>query len=84
MKNDSPSQNRPTARKKPQFNYQEIFEYLPEGVFTIDTQWRITSFNKTAEKITDYSKDEVIGRHCWEVFKSELCKKGCPLSICVE
>ncbi|MFP4650146.1 MAG: sigma-54 interaction domain-containing protein [Desulfobacterales bacterium] len=84
MKNDSLPQNRNTARKKPHFNYQEIFEYLPEGVFTIDTQWKITSFNKTAEKITDYRRQEVIGRHCWEVFRSELCSKGCPLSICFE
>ena len=69
---------------EPRLDYQEIFQYLPEGVFTIDTLWRITSFNKTAEHITGYRKDEVIGRHCWEVFCSELCHKGCPLGICFE
>ncbi|MFO7877374.1 MAG: sigma 54-interacting transcriptional regulator [Desulfovermiculus sp.] len=69
---------------EPRLDYQEIFQYLPEGVFTIDTLWRITSFNRTAEGLTGYNKDEVIGRHCWEVFCSELCHKGCPLGVCFE
>ncbi|MCF8037129.1 MAG: sigma 54-interacting transcriptional regulator [Desulfobacteraceae bacterium] len=80
-KNTTPE---PPEHIAPRFDYQQLFEYLPEGVFTIDTQWRITSFNKTAEKITDYRRDEVIGRHCWEVFRSELCRRGCPLSLCFE
>lgn len=84
MGKDSVPDNQQTANTKPRFDYQELFEYLPEGVFTIDSRWRITSFNKTAEKITDYTKEEVIGRHCWEIFRSELCRKGCPLSICFE
>lgn len=77
----------PDKKKGPaetRMDYQKLFEYLPEGVFTIDTQWRITSFNRTAEQITEYRRDEVIGRHCWEIFRSELCRKGCPLSICFE
>ncbi|MFW5818655.1 MAG: PAS domain-containing protein [Desulfovermiculus sp.] len=41
---------------EPRLDYQEIFQYLPEGVFTIDTLWRITSFNKTAEGITGYNR----------------------------
>ena len=65
-------------------DYQKLFQSLPEGVFTIDPLWRITSFNKTAEQITGYSKAEVIGRHCWEIFCSELCQKGCPLGLCFE
>ncbi len=68
----------------PRMDYQSLFQSLPEGVFTIDTQWRITSFNKTAEQITGYRKAEVIGRPCWEVFCSELCQKGCPLGLCFE
>ena len=29
---------------------QKIVETLPEGVFIIDTNWRITAFNQTAEQ----------------------------------
>ncbi len=64
----------------PHIDYHILFEELPEGVFTINTRWRITSFNRTAEKITGYCKEKVIGRHCWDVFHSNLCHKNCPLS----
>lgn len=61
-----------------------LMEALPEGVFTINTKWQVASFNKTAEKITGYKKHEVLGRHCWEVFQSDLCELGCPLKNALE
>ncbi|MFZ5572247.1 MAG: sigma-54 interaction domain-containing protein [Thermodesulfobacteriota bacterium] len=61
-------------------DYQTLFETLPEGVFTINTGWRITSFNRTAERITGYTKTDAIGRHCWDVFRSDSCRRNCPLS----
>lgn len=63
---------------------QSLLEALPEGVFTINTKWRIASFNKTAEEITGYSRKEVLGRYCWEVFRSDLCELGCPLRSAIE
>lgn len=56
-----------------------LVEELPEGVFTITTHWRISSFNRAAEKITGYSREEVIGKYCWEIFQSNKCKLSCPL-----
>jgi PAS domain S-box-containing protein len=64
--------------------HQSLLEALPEGVFTINTKWRIASFNKTAEEITGYSRKEVLGRYCWEVFRSDLCDMGCPLRTAIE
>ncbi|EMS80893.1 sigma 54-interacting transcriptional regulator [Desulfotignum phosphitoxidans] len=64
--------------------HQSLLEALPEGVFTINTKWRIASFNKTAEEITGYSRKEVLGRYCWEVFRSDLCDIGCPLRTAIE
>ncbi|MGM0394703.1 MAG: PAS domain-containing protein, partial [Thermodesulfobacteriota bacterium] len=64
--------------------HQSLLEALPEGVFTINTKWRIASFNKTAEEITGYSRKEVLGRYCWEVFRSDLCELGCPLRNAIE
>ncbi len=63
---------------------RKILDALPEGVFTIDTQWRIVAFNHTAEKITGYRREEVIGRTCREVFRSDLCDSGCPLGSTLE
>jgi len=66
------------------FDYRTLFETLPEGVFSIDRRFRITSFNLTAEKISGFRRREVMGRHCWEVFRSNRCRRNCPLGRALE
>jgi PAS domain S-box-containing protein len=56
-----------------------ILESVSDGVFTVDHEWRITSFNKAAEKITGIPRDEALGKHCWEVFRSNMCETDCAL-----
>ena len=50
-----------------------ILDSIEEGVFTVDLNWSITSFNKAAERITGVSKEEAIGRLCSEVFNANVC-----------
>jgi PAS domain S-box-containing protein len=47
-----------------------ILNSIAEGVFTVDPEWRITFFNRAAEKITGVSASEAIGRPCCEVFRA--------------
>ena len=61
-----------------------LFEHLAEGVFTINTRWRITYFNEQAERLTGFKRSEVIGRNCWDIFKSDLCQTACPLRTTLE
>jgi PAS domain S-box-containing protein len=68
----------------PKLGFQTLFENLAEGIFTINTRWRITSFNQTAEQITGYQREEVLGRFCWDIFHSDLCESGCPLRTTLE
>ena len=56
-----------------------ILESISDGVFTVDHEWRIMSFNRAAEKITGIPRKEAIGRHCWEVFRSNMCEGDCAL-----
>ena len=56
-----------------------ILESISDGVFTVDLQWKITSFNRAAEEITGIDRKEALGRHCWEVFRSNMCERGCAL-----
>ncbi len=58
---------------------QIILESISDGVFTIDHNWIMTSFNRAAEEITGVSREEAIGRHCWEVFRSNMCERYCAL-----
>ncbi len=56
-----------------------ILESISDGVFTVDGDWKITSFNRAAERITGVSRRAAIGRNCFEVFKSNMCESACPL-----
>ncbi len=58
---------------------QAIFNSRVEGTFTIDKEWKITSFNASAERITGYSSEEAVGKHCWEIFQSKVCRNGCHM-----
>ncbi|NLA92636.1 MAG: sigma 54-interacting transcriptional regulator [Spirochaetales bacterium] len=65
---------------KNQITTDTILESISDGVFTIDTSFKITSFNRAAEKITGISREEAIGLPCSEVFKSNMCESNCPLA----
>jgi len=56
-----------------------ILDSISDGVFTVDHEWHITSFNHAAEEITGIPCDEARGKHCWEVFRSNMCETDCAL-----
>jgi PAS domain S-box-containing protein len=56
-----------------------ILESISDGVFTVDHNWRIMTFNRAAEEITGTSRKEAVGRYCWEVFRSNMCEGDCAL-----
>jgi PAS domain S-box-containing protein len=58
---------------------EAILESISDGVFTVDLDWRITSFNRAAEEITGITREEAIGRFCCDVFRSSMCESGCAL-----
>jgi len=56
-----------------------ILESISDGVFTVDPDWRITSFNRAAEEITGVDRREALGKRCSEVFRSSMCEAECAL-----
>lgn len=63
---------------------QIILDSIADGVFTVDGDWRIRSFNRAGESITGIRKEEAIGRHCWEVFRASICEEQCALRKTME
>ncbi len=61
-----------------------ILDSIADGVFTVDQQGRITSFNKAAERITGFSREEAVGQYCHEIFRSNTCFEACPLKHTAE
>lgn len=59
---------------------QFVLDAMVDGVFSVDADWRITTFNTAAEELTGWKKQDAIGLHCHDVFKSNACGEGCVLA----
>ena len=56
-----------------------ILESISDGVFTIDLEKRVTSFNRAAEIITGFNSSEAIGQYCFDLFRANICEKRCAM-----
>jgi PAS domain S-box-containing protein len=56
-----------------------ILDSVNEGVFTVDGDWHITTFNRAAERITGVSREQAIGSLCSDVFRANICETNCAL-----
>ncbi|MEW6489652.1 MAG: sigma 54-interacting transcriptional regulator [Thermodesulfobacteriota bacterium] len=56
-----------------------ILDSIADGVFTVDTEMRITSFNRAAEEITGFAREEALGQPCCEIFRANVCFAECPV-----
>jgi PAS domain S-box-containing protein len=63
---------------------EAILESISDGVFTVDPEWRVSSFNRAAEEITGVPREEAIGQRCAEVFRSSMCEADCALRQTLE
>ncbi len=68
MNNSSPEQARDV-----------ILDSIADGVFTVDNDWNITSFNRAAERITGVSCERAMGHRCFDVFQANICQTACAL-----
>ena len=56
-----------------------ILDSIADGVFTVDENFVITSFNRAAVEITGVPVEEALDRPCCEVFRAEICEADCAL-----
>jgi len=56
-----------------------ILDSIADGVFTVDRDWNITSFNRAAERITGVKREQAIGQKCFDVFRADICQTACVL-----
>jgi PAS domain S-box-containing protein len=59
-------------------NLIRVLDNIKEGIIAHDMQRRIYFFNAEAERVTGYSRNEVLGNDCHEVFGEEpFCGRRC-------
>jgi PAS domain S-box-containing protein len=57
-----------------------ILDSIADGVFTVDRNWNITSFNRAAEEITGWAREDAMGMSCSDIFHSSICGKNCAIA----
>lgn len=62
---------------KDQKHLEQILDYLPDGIICHDRERRILCFNRAAEALTGYAREEVLGRDCHEAFGAPFCGTQC-------
>ena len=66
--------------KKKNTEQNVILDSISEGVFTVNSDWCITSFNRAAELITGISRKIAVGKHCRDILRADICETGCTLA----
>jgi len=56
-----------------------ILDSITEGIFTVDRDLKIISFNRAAEEITGISRQQAIGNFCKGILRANLCETNCAL-----
>lgn len=64
--------------------FSRLLEELGIGFFTVDKNRRITSFNRTVQRLIGFVEKEVLGKECFEVFLNDLCQGDCAFHAAVE
>ncbi|MFO8056893.1 MAG: sigma 54-interacting transcriptional regulator [bacterium] len=64
--------------------FEIVINSIADGVFTVDRDFRINCFNRSASEITGVPREEAIGRHCYEVLKANICQTACALRFTME
>ena len=58
-----------------------ILDSITEGIFTIDLDLRITSFNRAAEEITGIQREKAIGQKCRDVLSADARWQQSPSAL---
>ena len=84
MQKKIPHNTSPFLDKPSPDRFEAVIHSISDGVFTVDSKWRITCFNRAAEQITGISRSEALGRRCYEILRSNICKDACAIQYTIE
>ncbi len=59
--------------------FNVILDSVADGVFTINEKGEITFFNRAAEEITGFAREEALGHNCFDIFRANICQTNCAL-----
>ena len=60
---------------------EAVFDQLSDALVLYDPDFKITGVNQAAEKLFGLTSEEMVGKHCQEVFGCALCEPGCGVLV---
>jgi len=60
---------------------ESVFDQLSDALVLYDPEFRVTGVNRAAEKMFGIAAEEMLGKHCQEIFKSPVCEPGCGVLV---
>ena len=60
---------------------EAVFDQLSDALVLYDPGFTITGVNRAAEKLFGMNSDEIVGKHCQEVFRCAGCEPGCGVLV---
>ena len=60
---------------------ESVFDQLSDALVLYDPEFRITGVNRSAEKLFGIGSEEMLGKHCQDVFQCSLCEPGCGVLV---
>lgn len=58
---------------------ESIFNQLSDAIFVYDKSLHIVGVNAAAQQLFSMSAEEMIGKHCQELFRCTACEPGCGM-----
>ncbi|HWC00395.1 MAG TPA: sigma 54-interacting transcriptional regulator [Bryobacteraceae bacterium] len=60
---------------------ETVFDQLSDALVLYDPDFRITGVNRAAEKLFGMVAEDMVGRHCQEIFRCGVCEPGCGVLV---
>ncbi|HUA20877.1 MAG TPA: sigma 54-interacting transcriptional regulator [Bryobacteraceae bacterium] len=58
---------------------EAIFDHLSDALFVYDPSLRVVGANQAAQRLFGIGPDEIVGKHCQELFHCTSCESGCGI-----
>src|SRR5689334_14504593 len=60
---------------------ESVFDQLSDALILYDPEFTITGVNRAAEKLFGMSSEDMVGRHCQEIFRCAGCDPACGVLV---
>ncbi len=60
---------------------ESVFDQLSDALVLYDPEYKITGVNKAAERLFGMSGEEMLGKHCQQIFQCSVCEPNCGVLV---